>query len=384
MTMETMQPTLKSGRNAWDRVNMPVTEFQERVKKVRKGMKAGGIDILLAYGHAFNEYGNYCYLSNFSIRLPQGAMVAVPENGPLTLMFEGASRGVPSVRKMTWVEDVRATPDVSKECVKYLQEKNLVPSVIGFSGLHPLMPSHQLQFLIDSLPKCKIVNADPLMEELRRVKSPLEILQIRRASRIVSRTFDFIASTSFVPFEEKVLEAAARREARLEGAEDFRMMIATPAEERWSFRPPGERALRSGTRMILYLSVEFERYWSEGFRTFDIKNSSFEEVHHQEVKALYENLQRTMTTGKKISHFHREALGMIKKCGFEALADHGVGQGIGLSPLEAPLISKGEQTILKPGMCFSLHLGVRNKETAAAVMGETVCLSRRGAEVLTR
>ena len=92
--METMQPTLKNGRNVWDRVNMPETEFQERLKKVRKEMKREGIDILLLYGNAFNEYGSYCYLSHYIIRLPRGALVVVPPEGELALIFEGASRGV--------------------------------------------------------------------------------------------------------------------------------------------------------------------------------------------------------------------------------------------------------------------------------------------------
>jgi len=197
MTMETMQPTLKSGRNAWDRVNMPVGEFQERVKKIRKRMKALGMDVLLAYGHAFNEYGNYCYFDQLQHPASPGSPGGRPAGRPPDADVRGASRAIPSVIKMTWVEDLRAASDVSKECLKYLQEKKPAPSVVGFAGLHRLMPSHQFQFLVDSLPQCRIVNADPLMNELRMLKSPLEILQIRRASRIVARTFDFIGSTAF-------------------------------------------------------------------------------------------------------------------------------------------------------------------------------------------
>ena len=96
--METMQPTLKSGRNTWDWINMPVDELQARVRKIRRGMKREGLDLLLLYGHGFNEYGNYCYFSNYVIRLPQGAIVAIPLRGELTLMFEGAARGVASVK----------------------------------------------------------------------------------------------------------------------------------------------------------------------------------------------------------------------------------------------------------------------------------------------
>jgi Xaa-Pro aminopeptidase len=382
--METMQPTLKSGRNTWDRINMPVEEFQTRVKKIRQRMKEKGIDLLLLYGNAFNEYGNYCYLSNYVIRLPQGALVAVPKAGELSVIFEGASRGVPSVKKTTWIDDIRATGDVSKECVKYLQETNLVSSVIGFAGFKRLMPHHQLKFLFDSLPKCKIIDAEPLINELRMVKSPMEILQIRRASRIVVRTFDFITSTSVEDFREEVLEAGARREARLERAEDFRMMIAKPLEERWAFKPLEEKHLRSGDKVIIYLAVEFERYWAEAARTFSVRGYSFIENQPEEVKTLYESIVEGMNTGKKVSQFYKETMAKIKKANFDFIPDYGLGQGIGLSPKEFPVIAKEDRNILNHGMCFSLRLGVRNKETGPIIIGNTIYLSKKGPEVLTR
>ena len=382
--METMQPTLKSGRNTWDRINMPVEEFQTRVKKIRQRMKEKGIDLLLLYGNAFNEYGNYCYLSNFVIRLPQGALVAVPQEGELSLMFEGASRGVPSVKKATWIDDIRATGDVSKECVKYLEEKNLVPSVIGLAGLERLMPYHQLKFLLSSLPKCKFINADTIIHELRMVKSKMEILQIQRASRIVICTFDFITSTPFENLREEVLEASARREARLEGAEDFRMMIAKPLEEKWAFKPPEEKPLRSGDKVIIYLAIEFERYWAEAARTFSVRDSSFVEIQPEGIKTLYETIMEGMSTGKKISQFYKETMAKIKKGNFDFIPEYGLGQGIGLSPKEFPVIAKEDRNILNHGMCFSLRLGVRNKETGPIMIGNTIYLSKKGAEVLTR
>lgn len=382
--METMQPTLKSGRNTWDRINMPVEEFHGRVKKIRQRMREGGIDALLLYGHAFNEYGNYSYLANYVIRLPQGALVAVPKAGELSVIFEGASRGVPSVKKTTWIDDIRPTGDLSKECVKYLQEKNFIPSVIGFAGLKRLMPHHQLQFLYDSLPKCKIVNADPLIYELRRVKSPMEILQIRRASRVVVRTFDFITNTSFTDLREEVLEAAARRESRFEGAEDFRMMIAKPLEGRWAFKTPEEKSLRSEDRVIIYLAVEFERYWAEAVRTFSVRESSFVETQPEGVKTLYETILEGMNTGKKVSQFYRETMVKIKKANFDFIPDYGLGQGIGLSLKEFPVLVKEDRNMLDQEMSFSLRLGVRSKEMGPIMIGHTIYLSRKGKEVLTR
>jgi Xaa-Pro aminopeptidase len=382
--METVQPILKSGRTAWDRINMPVEEFHERVKKIRKGMKREKIDLLLLYGNGFNDYGNYCYLSNHIIRLPQGGMVVVPAKGEVAMMFEGAARGLPSVRKMTWIDDIRPSGNVAAEFVKYLKEKKVGPSVIGFAGLKRLMPNDQFQFLLDSLPGCKVVDSDHLLDGLRMVKSRMEVLQIRRAARIVSRVFEFITNTPFVEPAENVLEATARREARLEGTEDFRMMILKPSDKNGAFRPPEERPIRSGDRLIIYLAVEFERYWAEAVRTVTFADVSFQETLPDPVKTLYENILQGMKIGKKISQLYRETMAKIAKVKFEEISDYGVGQGIGLSLKELPLIAKEDRNILADGMCLSLRVGIRDKEVGAAMIGDTIYSSKAGPEAVTR
>ena len=382
--METMQPTLKSGRNTWDRINMPVCEFQARVRKIRRAMKREGMDLLLLYGHAFNEYGNYCYLTNYVIRLPQGAVVAVPYRGDITLMLEGAARGVSSVKKMTWITDVRAGADVAKECVNYIKEKNHKISVVGIAGMERLMPHHQIQFLVDSLPGCRIISADPLLQEARMVKSEPELMQIRRAARIVRNAFDFIAETSFPGPDAKLMEAAVRREVRLEGAEDFRMMIARPGEKRWSFRPPAARTILSDDRVMISLSVEFERYWAAAIRTFSFRGASFTETLSDGLQTLSAGVRAELKSGCRTSQFYQAALTRIAESGREFLSDYGLGQGIGLGPEEYPVLAQDDQATLREGMTLSFHLGIHDSELGAMMNGDTIYLSRKGCEILTR
>lgn len=382
--METMQPTLKNGRNVWDQINMPQPEFRERVKKIRKGMKKEGIDVLLLYGNGFNEYGNYCYLSNFVIRLPRGALVAVPRRGEVTLIFEGVSRGVPSAKKTTWVEEIRPCGDISRECVKYLREKRLIPSTSGFVGLQRFMPNDQLQFLSESLSESKIVDVDHLLKEMRMVKSQREVDQIRRSSRILIRAFDFITRAPFPDMNERMLAARVCREARLEGAEDFRMMIAKPMEERWAFRPAEEIQISFGESRIIYLAVEFERYWAEGIRTFAARDSSFAEPKFENISALYERIVNGMRPEKTSSQFYHETMEELKKENIDYIPEYGLGQGIGLSPQEFPVISGEDHTLLREGMTFSLRLSIKNKDMGAIMTGNTIHLTKQGPEILTK
>ncbi len=381
--METMQPTLKNGRNVWDRINMPEIEFQERLKRIRKEMKGERLDLLLLYGHGFDGYGNYTYLCNYVIRLARGALVVLPLQEEPALIFEGASRGIPSVRKTTWIQEIRAGWDASKECVKYLEEKKLVPSTVGLIGLKSLMPYDQLHFLRDSLEGSKVLDVDPLLTEMRMVKSPREIDQIRRAARILSRAFAALSGGALPEANEKTLEGILYREARIEGAEDFRMMIGRPKEKPWSFRPADEGAILPGETVLLYLAVEFERYWAEASRTFVLKENTLAVLEREDLNARYGRFIELLRPGKTASECHKEATAQIRKEKVEHLSDYGLGQGIGLSPREYPALCKEDKTALKEGMCLTLRLLVKDEGLGAMMVGNTFLLTKKGPQILT-
>lgn len=381
--METMQPTLKNGRMVWDQINMPEAEFRGRVKKIIGGMKKEKIDVLLLYGNTFNEYGNPCYVSNFLMRLQREALVAITRKGDVALIFDGASHGLPWARKMTWVKEVRACGDVSKECAEYLKEKRLIPSKVGFVGIRQLMPNRPFEFLSQALRGCRVIDAGQLIKEMRMVKSQKECDQIRRASRIVVHAFDYISHTPFPNMNERWLEAEIRRETRFEGAEDFRMMIGRPGERTWAFRPSEKALILPGETVIIYLAVAFERYWSEGVHTYVAEGSNLAKVQSDGTNLLYERLMKTIKPGKRSSQVYWEAMDEIQKNKFEYIPDYGLGQGIGLGVKEDPVFTGEDDTPLKDGMCFSLRVLVKHGELGAVMIGHTLHLTKKGPTVLT-
>lgn len=381
--METLQPALKNGRNVWDRINMPLREFQERLGRVRNRMKERGIDTLLAYGHAFDEYGNPCYLTNYQIRLPRGTLVAVPKEGDPALFFEGAARGLPSARMITWVGDVRPCPDVAKACAQYLKEKGLNHGAIGLAGLNQWMPCYQLRSLRDSLPGCKFLPGDDILQEMRMVKSSRETDQIRRASRIVRRGFEFLPSASFAKMNERVVEALLYREARMEGAEDVRVLFGKPGTPRWAMRPSEDGVFEPGGVFIVYLAVAYERYWAEGIRTFRAEQNALSSPDLAKLGALYERSIECLQPGKAVSQCCREVRDAIQQAGADVIDDYGLGQGIGLSLKERPFLREEAEDTLAEGMCFTLRLCVKDQAMGDVMLGHTFCVCHGGVECLT-
>jgi Xaa-Pro dipeptidase len=381
--METMQPILKNGRNSWDRVNMPEAEFHERVNKIRKAMKRENLDLLLLYGNGYDDYGNYSYLSNYVVRLARGALVLLPVKGEPALIFEGASRGIPSVRKTTWIREIRAGADASKECVKFLEENTWERSAVGLIGVKSQMPCDQLEYLRNSLKGSKLLDVDPMLREMRIIKSPREIDQVRRAARILSRALAVLSETFFSEVNEKTIEGTLYREARIEGAEDFRMMISRPKRDQGTFRPPEEAILSPGETVCLYLAVEFERYWSEAIRTFTVKDGLLVPVAREDMNDRYQRIAELLEPRKTASSFCNEAFSQIRKEKAELLPAYALGQGIGLSPRESPTLSKGDKTVLKEGMCLTVRLLVKDETLGALMIGNTLLLTKKGPEILT-
>ncbi|MFC2012413.1 M24 family metallopeptidase [Chloroflexota bacterium] len=380
--MEAMQTALKRGRDVWDSINMPRIEFQKRVETIRKEMRKKNIDVLLLYGNGVNEYGNSCYVTNFVVAQARGALAIIPLEGEIGLIFEGASRGLPAAKNTTWVEDVRPCWDVSREAVKYLEEKNLLRSTVGLASLKKLMPYHQLQFLFQSLKDCKIMDSDDIIRDMRILKSERECDQIRRASRIVNSAFNLIPGYFSPNVSGRILEADIDRAVRLEGAEDTRILLAKPREDNWTLRPAEDGKITPEDAIIVYIAVEFERYWSEGVRTFVAKPDSLVTPQIDSTRTLYERIISGIRPGRSASEFYRGAVDELNKNSVHWIPDYGLGQGIGLGLQEPPVLSERDTTPFKEGMCLAVRLAIRDDDKGAVMIGDTVYLSANGPEVL--
>jgi Xaa-Pro aminopeptidase len=376
--METMQPVLKNGRNVYDSINMPKEEFEARIKRVRAAMAARGLDLLLIYTTGLNEYGDTAYLTNFIIRLPRGTLVAVPQRGEIVTFFEGSSRGLSSLKPTLGMGELEAVGDLSKECAKYLKEKKMIPGTVGLAGLKRKMPYQQFRSLMAELKGCAVKDADELFTDFRIIKSAREINQIRRSSRIVGQLIAFLKETTFERANERTIEAALYREARFEGTEDFRMLIARPGQTDWSFRPADNIPVPEGEKAVFYLAVEFERYWAEAIRTFTFKGGSFVEEKSSEPFAAFQKLCSGIKPGVKISDFCREASALMGQKNVEALRPCGLGNGIGLGLQEAPLLTEDDPGELKEGMVLSLRVAATDSENFCSMVGNTVLVGSEG------
>jgi Xaa-Pro aminopeptidase len=389
--METLQPILKRGRDVWDPINMPKGEFLQRVEKIREKMAGAGIGVLLLYGDLADS-GYPCYISNYVVKLPAGALVIVPLKGDVTLFFVGASRELKIGQKITWVDDTRSSlsgafsatgGSLAGDCVKYLQEKKLIPSKIGLAGVREFMSYLEFQRLLEGAAGSEFVDAVPLVNDMRMIKSVRESDQIRRASRIVSNTLGGMPGMTTVGRNERQIEAKLDWAARVQGAEDVRILLAKPLKPNWALRPAEAAAVSPGDSLIVYLAASFERYWAEGIRTYRAEESSFVLANDDKTHELFQQLVAALKPGKPVSQFYRETMEELRRRNVRSIPGYGLGHGIGLSMEEAPVIDEKDANRFAEGMCLVLRMAAADQERGAVMTGNTIHLSQAGAEVLT-
>jgi Xaa-Pro aminopeptidase len=364
--MQTLQPTLRLGRDVWDRAAMPAEEFHDRASRLREAMREADLDALLLYGSGLNGCGHPTYLSNYIVKLPFSALVVLPREGEPALMFEGAARGRSAAQTTTWIEDVRPCWAMADTCLEVLTERRLLSARIGLAGLPELMPHADWATLAAVLDRATLVDAEGLVSRQRAIKSHREREQVRRATQIVTRA---LAAPPSV--DEALLAAHLIREARMQGAEDIRVMIGRPKDGGAVFRPPEDTAIADGDPVNVMLAASWERYWSEEIRSYTARNGRLELVWNDEMSARFRAIVASVQPGLSIGDWAGATLAAMTPAEQQALVSVGLGHGIGITPVETPHLSPGEPLTIQSGMCLVVCSAMTSEENVV-LHAETV------------
>ena len=222
------------------------------------------------------------------------------------------------------------------------------------------MRADALLLLQEMVAPAQSLAADTLMTVLRVCKSETEIEALARSAKLADGAMlAGVAACSVGATERAVAEAVAGH-SRKYGAEmvDF-TIIASGPNSAFPHHETGSRQLETGDTIVLDIGATLDGYKSDITRMVHLGEPP------AEVRAAYDavleaNLagQRAAVAGARAGDVDQATRQSLEQLGYGPYFLHRTGHGLGMEIHEPPWITSESDTVLQPGMVFSIEPGV--------------------------
>lgn len=370
-------------------LSFPPAEFAGRLARAQAAMARAGIDALLLLTEP-----EVRWFTGFRTQFWQSPtrpwFLVVPAAGkPVAVVPEiGAA-----LMRATWLDDVRSwsSPHADDDGVSLLAAAltDALPAAGGRIGLPmgresclrmPLADFHRLQ---RRLPAAAWVDASPVLQALRMVKTPAEIAILRAICAIGSRAFGQADSLfgaglpldlAFRRFRIALLQA---------GAEEVPYLVGGAGPDGYAdvISPPDGTPLAAGDVLMLDTGAalggyycDFDRNWAIG-RAGDAARRAYDRLY-----AATEAGHAAARPGARACDVHA-AMAAVLGAGDSAVGRYG--HGLGLQLTEPPSLIGFDETVLEPGMVITLEPSIDVVPGRVMVQEENIVIADGPADWLT-
>lgn len=144
------------------------------------------------------------------------------------------------------------------------------------------------------------------------------------------------------------------------------------------------QGLKPGDAIITGASSDIGGYHSELERTMIVGEPSAEFVKYFDAMlAIQQAGFRAIRPGRSCGDVEADVQREVAQLGFSDLTRHHTGHGIGLEGHEPPFLDLGDETVLEPGMVFSIEPGLYVPGVAGFRHSDTAIVTERGVEIAT-
>jgi Xaa-Pro dipeptidase len=241
------------------------------------------------------------------------------------------------------------------------------------------------------------VDAEMLVESLRRVKSSAEIACIQLSCNWGVRAHRRMQNAIRPGKTEMECYAPAATETL------FEMVAEMPGWRPRGFSTTGLDAMFVGGRstamphgfvmghgiqpgdvLVSGAGADIDGYHSELERTMIVGNPTREQERaFDAMLALQTRAIEVMAPGVPAGEVELACVQLARELGVEDAIRHHVGHSIGLEGHEAPFLDRGDDAVLEPGMVFTVEPGIYFKELGGFRHSDTVVITEDGRRVMT-
>lgn len=376
-------------------IKVPGSEFVERVRKIQDAMKKQQLDALFVYGDEYRRE-NLRYLSNFWPIFERGACCLGQSGDPILV---GAPEGERYAREMCPWKDIRNIKEFA--CVSVPEEISYPGAT--FSSLREVlgdtlkggtrlgvvgrwdMPGPIYDRVRGAIPKLEVVDADPILREMRLIKSDNEIACLREAGRLACVGYEQLLAKATPGNTELQATGAAEGAARAAGAEAVTFTVFGSGRRADTIiGRPTNKVIRDGDMVMAAFAVQYEGYISTAEYPFVAGRASDDQKRF--LSALFEaaNVQMKYLKAGAISGEMVRAV----KAVFEArdLKQYDVYppmHGIGLAEAESPYPDENATYVLRAGMCVNSDISLFGHPAGSNRIEEGFIIRESGWETIT-
>lgn len=366
-----------------------VAEFEARLEKVRAGMRARNVDLLLLTGPENIYYLSGYYTTGYHVY----QALLVPVNAAPCFVVRKLELG--NVHHHSWIADgspVEDGADPTEATADRIRRYGAERARIGYEDQAVFLPPATLDRLRARLPGAQFVPASGIVEACRMIKSPAEIAYLRRAADAASAGMREGAAASMAGQTENDVAAAVYGGLIRAGSEyagsppyvtagprsavghaTYAMNVLEPVDHVW---------IEIGASIKRY-NAGIGRIVSIGAPKPDLQRVA--DLLGRAIEAMIEALRPGVTSGE----VDRAGRGLVEDAGLGAYWQHRGGYSLGIS--FPPGLGEGhiidikpnDSRRMEPGMVFHLVPLVLVPGVGAVGCTDTVLVTSTGHELLT-
>ncbi|MGA8941727.1 MAG: Xaa-Pro peptidase family protein [Thermoactinomyces sp.] len=240
--------------------------------------------------------------------------------------------------------------------------------------------------LREMLEEIETVPAGGLVEELREVKEPEELLIMKEAAKIADEAFAQIVQEIRPGMKER--EVALRLEVIMRELGAISSSFDTIVASGWrSALPHGvasDKVIEKGDFVTMDYGAYYKGYASDITRTVlmgkpDPKQKEIYEIVLEANRRAIEGV-RPGKTGKEIDAIARD---YIREHGYGDYFGHGTGHGLGMEVHEEPRVSSRGDKPLVPGMVITIEPGIYLPDFGGVRIEDDLIVTESGYEKIT-
>ena len=240
-----------------------------------------------------------------------------------------------------------------------------------------------MEQLVAALPEATFVRAFALMEKVRAIKTPDEIVRLRRAAHISEQSIEAALAAATVGMTEIEMARIFHSTTTLLDGVPVTGCIGFGDRSAMSNVQPSTQRLKMGDAIRFDVGCRYQYYRSDISRIAVMGEPSAKlRTYHD---ALYKGVQRAyeiLKPGLKVSELFTQVVATVQKEGIPHYNRSHVGHGIGIEGYDPPNIAGDSQDVFEENMVICVETPYYELGFAGLQVEDMILITKDGAESL--